>query len=300
MRAQRRAVLRLPAREAGGAGVTMQTLGGGMGFTIYFGANMKKITSRDNPTFKELRALAGSTRERRSRNRTLLDGMHLVDAYSARLGAPELLVLNEQGAKSDELRRFLLEHPQTETILLPDALFAEVSPVSTPSGVLAMIGIPAARPRTGHDGSFVLLDAIQDAGNLGSILRTAAAAGMSEVFLGRGCAQAWSPRVLRAAMGAHFQLSIQEHADLAAILQAYPGMSVSTSLASRQSLYALALTGPVAWLFGNEGAGLSPELEILTARSVRIPMPGGTESLNVAAAAAICLFEEVRQKLAVG
>ena len=97
-------------------------------------------------------------------------------------------------------------------------------------------------------------------------------------------------------MGAHFQVSIHEHADLANILKDYPGMSVSTSLGSRRSLYALDLTGPVAWLFGNEGAGLSPELEALTAESVRIPMPGEAESLNVAAAAAICLFEEVRQK----
>ncbi len=259
---------------------------------------MKKITSRDNPTFKQLRALAGSARERRSRNRTLLDGMHLVQAYSARHGAPEFLVLSEQGADSDELRRFLQEHPPAATILLPDALFAEVSPVSTPSGVLAIIEIPAATKRTGRAGSCVLLDAIQDAGNLGSILRSAAAAGMADAFLGRGCAQAWSPRVLRAAMGAHFQLSIHEHADLAAILSGFPGKSVSTTLDSRQPLYALDLTGPVAWLFGNEGAGLSPGLEALTAESVRIPMPGCAESLNVAAAAAVCLFEEVRQKQA--
>jgi TrmH family RNA methyltransferase len=257
---------------------------------------MKKITSRDNPTFKQLRALAGSARERRSRNRTLLDGMRLVEAYSARHGAPECLVLNARGAESDDLRLFLQEQPQAATILLADALFAEVSPVSTPSGVLALIEIPAARPCTGRDGSCVLLDAIQDAGNLGSILRSAAAAGMADAFLGRGCAQAWSPRVLRAAMGAHFQLGIHEHADLAATLLGFPGMSVSTSLGSSESLYALNLTGRVAWLFGNEGAGLSPELEALTVRSVRIPMPGGAESLNVAAAAAVCLFEEVRQK----
>jgi TrmH family RNA methyltransferase len=261
---------------------------------------MKKITSRDNPTFKQLRALAGSSRERRSRNRTLLDGMHLVAAYSGRYGAPELLVLSEQGAGADEFQRFLRGHPKAPTILLSDALFAEVSPVSTPSGMLALIEIPVATPQMEHGASCVLLDAIQDAGNLGSILRSSAAAGMADAFLGRGCAQAWSPRVLRAAMGAHFQLRIHEHADLATVLHGFPGTSVSTSLSSQRSLYALDLTGPIAWLFGNEGAGLSPELETRTARSVRIPMPGGAESLNVAAAAAICLFEEVRQKQARG
>lgn len=261
---------------------------------------MKKITSRDNPTFRQLRALAGSSRERRSRNRTLLDGMHLVEAYRTHHGVPELLALNERGTETEELRRFLLTCPQAPTILLSDVLFKEVSPVSTPSGILALIEIPVATPQRVQGASCVLFDAIQDAGNLGSILRSAAAAGMADAFLGPGCAQAWSPRVLRAAMGAHFQLRIHEHADLAAVLQGFTGIRVSTSLGGQQSLYALDLTGPTAWVFGNEGAGLSPDLEALTAQSVRIPMPGGAESLNVAAAAAVCLFEEVRQKQAGG
>lgn len=257
---------------------------------------MKIITSRDNPTFKQLRALATSSRERRSQRRTVLDGLHLVDAYAARFGAPELLVLSESGAKTVEIVRFRERYPRTAGILLGDALFGEVSPVSTPTGILAMIGIPSASAVGAPGGSCVLLDAIQDAGNLGSILRSAAAAGVAEAYLGRGCAQAWSPRVLRAAMGAHFSLNIHEHADFTAVLQAFSGISVSTSLNGRQELFELDLAGPIAWLFGNEGAGLSAELEALATRTARIPMPGGTESLNVAAAAAVCLFEEVRQK----
>lgn len=257
---------------------------------------MKKITSRDNPTFKRLRTLAGSSRERRSQRRTLLDGLHLIDVYSARFGVPELLVLGESGATSAEVGRFLERYPQATGVLLGDALFEEVSSVSTPTGILAVIEIPAGRIAEARNGSCVLLDAVQDAGNLGSILRSAAAAGANDAHLGRGCAQAWSPRVLRAAMGAHFGLNIHEHADLAAVLRAFPGISVSTSLRGKEDLYALDLSGPVAWLFGNEGAGLSTELEGLTQFAARIPMPGGTESLNVAAAAAVCLFEEVRQK----
>lgn len=257
---------------------------------------MKKITSRDNPTFKQLRALAASSRERRSRNRTLLDGMHLVDAYAARFGAPELLVLSESGARTDAVRRFLGRYPQAAGILLGDALFGEVSPVSTPTGILAAIVIPAARTAGAPGRSCVLLDAIQDAGNLGSILRSAAAAGATDAHLGRGCAQAWSPRVLRAAMGAHFSLNVIEHADLCAVLNGFKGTSVSASLRGSRDLYELDLSGPVAWLFGNEGAGLSPELEVLATHTARIPMTGETESLNVAAAAAICLFEEVRQR----
>jgi TrmH family RNA methyltransferase len=256
--------------------------------------SMKTITSRDNPTFRQLCALAGSGRERRKQNRTLLDGMHLVEAWCRHFGLPELLAVSRSGVDHPEIRSFLDKHPQARTVRFGDVLFGEFSPVATPSGILALVAIPTPAPA--GSGSRVLLDAVQDAGNLGSILRSAAAAGIRDVFLGAGCAQAWSPRVLRAAMGAHFGLRLHEHAPLAASLEGFPGRIVSTSLGASGSLYALDLRGPVAWLFGNEGAGLSPELAALATHAVHIPMPGKAESLNVAAAAAICLFEEVRQK----
>lgn len=257
---------------------------------------MKKITSRDNATFKLLRSLAESSRERRKQGRALLDGMHLVAACTERYGLPELIAVSESGAGQAEIEAFLERHPQAVPLVFSDALFAEVSPVATPTGILAAIPIPAAKPGMAANGSCVLLDAIQDAGNLGSILRSAAAAGISDAFLGSGCAQAWSPRVLRAAMGAHFALRIHEHARLHEVLRDVGGSSISTSLQGGKSIYELDLTGPVAWIFGNEGAGLSTEIKGLTRHSALIPMPGGAESLNVAAAAAVCLFEEVRQK----
>lgn len=258
---------------------------------------MKKITSRDNATFKLLRALAESSRERRKRGKTLLDGMHLVAAYAARFGAPELVAVSESGAVQAEIKAFLERAPQA-ALLFSDALFAEISPVATPTGIIAVIPVPASKPGMAAGGSCVLLDAIQDAGNLGSILRSAGAAGIADVFLGPGCAQAWSPRVLRAAMGAHFDLRIREHAALEEVLRAYAGSSVSTSLRGERTIYELDLTGPVAWIFGNEGAGLSPAIEGLASHAAVIPMPGRVESLNVAAAAAVCLFEEARQKAA--
>lgn len=257
---------------------------------------MKKITSPDNPTFRQLRTLAGSSRERRRLNRTVLDGLHLLQAYVARVGPPELVALSDSAANSGEIAGFLAGQPGMRLVVLSDALFGKVGLVSTPTGVLSLIGIPAARPVRRPEGSCVLLDAVQDAGNLGSILRTAAAAGVADAYLGRGCAQAWSPKVLRAAMGAHFDLAIQEHADLRTVLREFVGVSISASLRGSKDLYELDLAGPVAWLFGNEGTGLSPELEGMANQAVRIPMPGGSESLNVAAAAAVCLFEEVRQK----
>jgi TrmH family RNA methyltransferase len=257
---------------------------------------MKRITSRDNPTVKALHALAHSGRERRKQGRTILDGLHLLQAYWPRYGAPGLLAVSEHGLQQAEIAAFLDAHPEGSRIVLPDTLFEHISPVETPTGILALIAIPHPPQLKTITGSCVLLDAIQDAGNLGSILRSVAAAGIGDVLLGEDCAQTWSPRVLRAAMGAHFALRVHEHAALPDALTGYGGRIVATVLHGRTSLYDLDLRGPVAWLFGNEGAGLPQELAELATDSVRIPMPGKAESLNVAAAAAVCLFEEARQK----
>ncbi|MCX7893875.1 MAG: RNA methyltransferase [Burkholderiales bacterium] len=144
----------------------------------------------------------------------------------------------------------------------------------------------------------LLLEEIQDAGNLGSILRTAAAAGVREVYLSKGSVFAWSPRVLRAGQGAHFSLAIREGAALAEVAAAFRGTVVATCPDAPESLFALDLGPAVAWIFGNEGAGISPALAARATRRAHIPMPGGAESLNVAAAAAVCLFEAVRQRSA--
>jgi RNA methyltransferase, TrmH family len=255
---------------------------------------VKRITSRDNPTFKLLRQLAHSGRERRKQGRTILDGLHLVECYCRMVGTPDVLVLSERGAGRAEIAEFV-GSAAAERIMLADALFEEVSPSETPPGILALIAIPLAAGRIVLDDTCVVLDAIQDAGNVGSILRSAAAAGVRHVLLTEGCAQAWSPKVLRAAMGAHFALTIVEHADALRLLASYPGRILATRSDARDSLYEMDLRGGVAWLFGNEGAGLSPTVAVLAQDAVRIPMPGAAESLNVAAAAAICLFEQLRQ-----
>ncbi|MDT3735696.1 MAG: RNA methyltransferase [Denitratisoma sp.] len=258
---------------------------------------MKKITSRDNATFRQLRLLAESSRERRKQGKTVLDGIHLVSAWIDRFGPPSLLAVSESGAQQAEVVDFLALHPKTVAQVFSDALFREVSPVITPTGILAVVPIPHPPSSETGKGSCVLLEAIQDVGNLGSILRSAAAAGIVDIFLGPGCAQAWSPRVLRAAMGAHFQLRIHEHATLAEVISNFNGTSVSTRLDAAATIFELDLAGPVAWVFGNEGSGLTADMAVLTHQAARIPMPGKSESLNVAAAASICLFEEVRQKL---
>jgi TrmH family RNA methyltransferase len=255
---------------------------------------MKNIISRDNPTYKQLKKLAESARERRKAGRALLDGVHLIEAYATTGGKVELLVISESGAAREECQRLLESIAAEQAVVLADALFAEVSPVETPVGILAVVETPYFKAAD-HPQFCVLLEDIQDPGNLGSILRSAAAAGAEIAWLTPGCVDAWSPKVLRAGMGAHFAMSIEERVDPAEKLASFPGKSLAASLDAGKSLYQADLVGPVVFLIGNEGAGLSRELQQMASERIVIPMPGRVESLNAAAAAAICFFERVRQ-----
>ncbi|MFN6961095.1 MAG: TrmH family RNA methyltransferase, partial [Rhodocyclaceae bacterium] len=192
---------------------------------------------------------------------------------------------------------------RVETLRLPDTLFRRLSELANPLGILARVTVPGVSasavspaPTFGVTGDCLLLDALQDAGNVGTLLRTAAAAGVHDVLLGPGCVGAWTPRVLRAAQGAHFALRIRERVDLAAFLEGYAGVSIATVAHAGDCLYALDLRPPVAWLFGNEGQGLTAGLVARAKRRATIPLASGSESLNVAAAAAVCLFEMRRQR----
>jgi len=258
--------------------------------------DLKLIRSRENPRFKALRQLATSTRERRKAGLALLDGMHLISAYRTSGGVPEQLILSESGAANAEAARLAGGVAAQQVLLLADALFNEIAQVATPTGIVALIHTPQASPLPDKIGDCVMLENIQDAGNLGSILRSTAAAGISTVLLSQGCAFIWSPKVLRAGMGAHFGLDLYDDVDLRAAVARLSGRLICASGHAETSLYQADLRGPLAWAFGNEGAGLSAALSAAAAGQVRIPMPGGAESLNVAAAAAICLFEQVRQR----
>ncbi|MDP1526297.1 MAG: RNA methyltransferase [Rhodocyclaceae bacterium] len=256
---------------------------------------MKTITSRDNPTFKELRALACGVRRTREEGRALLDGPHLVTAALDKGLIPDLLTISESALANPEVGALLARVEAVPVLCLRDALFRELSELAHPVGILARIAVLPA-PTFPVTGDCLLLDAVQDAGNVGTLLRTAAAAGVQDVLLSAGCAGAWSPRVLRAGQGAHFGLRIREQVDLLAFLKDYPGTSVAAVAHEGQALYALAFKQPTAWLFGSEGQGVSPELLAAVNQRATIPLAQGSESLNVGAAAAICLFEMRRQR----
>ncbi|AXS80025.1 RNA methyltransferase [Dechloromonas sp. HYN0024] len=256
---------------------------------------MKLIQSRDNAFFKSLKRLAESGRERRKTGQTLLDGVHLVEAYEAAFGPVETLIVAESAQAGGEIARFV---DKRQTVQLADSLMRDLGLVDTPSGLLALVKTPAATAAPDRKSDAILLDGIQDPGNVGTLLRTAAAAGIKQALLAPGCASAWSPKVLRAGQGAHFALSIHEDVDLTTFMANYEGTSAVTCLDGATSLYSAQLTGAIAWVFGAEGQGVRAELIAAAGQRVKIPMPGAVESLNVAAAAAVCLFEMVRRRSA--
>ncbi|MGQ0442237.1 MAG: TrmH family RNA methyltransferase [Methylophilaceae bacterium] len=254
--------------------------------------SFKHIISRDNPVFKQLKKLADNARERRAEGKTLLDGVHLIEAYMQAFGEPELLVVPE-GKSSLEATNLMQHLADVNTLMFPTLMFAELTPVASSTGIMALVKTPHIP--LSETASFALfLEDIQDPGNLGSMLRTALGAGVQAVYCSKGCTDAWSPKCLRGGQGAQFQLPIIEYVDMVEALQGFAGNTYAMTL-DGESLYAQDLRKPTAFVVGNEGAGLSYAVMQAVSHRVSIPMQHGLESLNAAAATAICLFERVRQ-----
>lgn len=250
------------------------------------------IRSRDNPLAQRVRRLARDNTAYRSEGEIWLEGDHLCRAYLAHGQRPRRVVCSS-GFRARGLHAELLAAgPLSE---FSDAVFASCSGVQAPTGLGFLVASPAdSRARPGVDA--VVLDRLQDAGNVGTILRSAAAFGVPQVLALEGTAALWSPKVLRAGMGAHFSLHLVEGLkleDLAGLGLALLG----TSSHAEHALHLTRLPRPHAWVLGQEGQGVSPQLSAACAMHLGIPQPGGEESLNVAAAAAVCLYEAARQRL---
>ena len=252
----------------------------------------KHIVSRDNPVFKALKKLSENTRERRAEGKTLLDGVHLIESYCEVFGDPELVIIPE-GKSSAEANALMQQLEHVNTMMLPTLMFAELTPVASSTGILALVKTPQiAAPNTINFA--LMLEDIQDPGNLGSMLRTALGAGVQAVYLSKGCTDAWSPKALRGGQGAQFLLPIFEGVDIVEAMQSFAGKSYATTMQG-ESLYAQDLSQPTAFIIGNEGAGLSAKVVQAATHQISIPMHQNLESLNAAAAAAVCLFERKRQ-----
>lgn len=248
---------------------------------------MTPIRSRDNPRVKRWMKLAADARLRREERRALIEGPHLVaEALRARL-EPLALIVSETGLEHAEIRSLVAGR---QPVVLGDRVFAAVVDAASPPGIAAEIAIPQQPGATGQ--TSVFLQGVQDPSNVGAIVRSAAAFGAGEVVLDRACADPWSPKALRAGMGGHFRLGLRQVAALESALEAFGGTTVCAVAAGGVSLRALQTKGErLGWIFGAEGRGVSEALARRAALRVTIPMAPGTESLNVAAAAAICLYE---------
>ena len=257
---------------------------------------MKTIASRDNPAFRAMARLASSAPERRKRGLTVLDGAHLVGAFLDAGHAVDSLMVGRSALEAPEVARLVGRVPQSAVTVVADKLFEGLSTVDSSTGLIAAVAAPKGKPIPADADLVVLLEDVQVPGNVGTLLRSAAAAGAAHVGLSAGCAFAWSLKTVRAGMGAHFGLNIAEGVDLVAFLAAYRGTSVALAGAAGRSLYEIDLRGPVAIEVGAEGAGLSAAVREAAAVAARIPMPGPMESLNAAVAGSLALFEALRQR----
>ncbi|ASK28329.1 RNA methyltransferase [Neisseria chenwenguii] len=259
---------------------------------------MKLITSVQNSQIKHLGKLLSQAKARREGGQAVLEGVHLLDACLRAGIVPEQVYLPEAKTANREIRRLAGKLPESLLTQVSDGLLAKAGSLTDGDEIMTLVKIPKPGnlPQTGD---CVILDRLQDPGNVGTILRSAAAAGVRQIVLGRGCADVWSPKVLRAGMGAHFLLALHTDVDLADWRQHYRAPVWATALDSGnpQNLYEMKLTAPAAWIFGNEGSGVDAALIAAADGCVRIPMLGQTESLNAAMAATVCLFEQMRQRI---
>jgi TrmH family RNA methyltransferase len=257
-------------------------------------ARVRVIESRSNDLLKALRRLVSDPVGYRRFGRAWIEGEHLCRALLEHGGRPREAVVTASAWQQPAWHRLAEAAP--EVMVIPDAEMRELSGLESPAPLAFLFDVPAvgaapqARLRT------VVLDRLQDPGNAGSILRTAAAMGFRQVVALKGTVALWSPKVLRAGMGAHFGLTLVEGAS-AESLGALGVPLVATHLHDARPMHDAPLPDPLAWVLGHEGQGVDEALAAACDLRVMIPQPGGEESLNVAAAAAICLYETARRAM---
>ncbi len=266
---------------------------------------MRHIDSRHNSLFKTLVRLADGKRLTSAASvglpdqAILLDGVHLCQEWLRHKGEPLYALFHaDHLAHSASLQQLASQVAGNRCFTLEPTLLGRLSNIAADQGVLFVAGRPVATRPASIDQSCLWLDRVQDPGNVGTLLRTAAAAGLAAVYLSKGCARAWSSTVLRAAQGAHFALDIHEQVPLHSLTGSLriPLMAMGLDT-SAVSLYAVPLKQPCVWVAGNEGQGVDPDLLRAADYIVRIPQSLAAESLNISVATGICLFEQRRRQL---
>ena len=258
---------------------------------------MKLIESRANPLFKQLYKWQSSAGRRGEP--VLLDGINLCGSWLAAKGQPVHAIFDINRIDEPGIKKLIEQLNIDVCISMPGTLLRALTSVDTDQGVLFVVQPKIFTMPLRLKESVVMLDRIQDPGNVGAILRTCAAAGITRVMAATGTAALWSPKVLRSGQGAHFALQLFEQVDLMAIVATLEMPLVVTTLEQAQDLFETQLPAQCAWVFGHEGQGVDAKLVARADIKVKISHAlGAIESLNVTAAAAICLFEQRRQFMA--
>lgn len=256
---------------------------------------MDRINSPQNKRARYIKALQTKARLRRGEGQLVLEGDRLIGDALASGGKPSLALYAPESADYALIAK--LQNRKCELLPASNEILRYLSDTRQPSGLLAVFALPKpAIPRAPE--RIVILDAVGEPGNLGTILRTAAASGVKLAILGPGCVDPYNPKVMRAAMGAHFRLPVVEAgwSEIAGFCQDLPMYAASAE--SPVSYADVEWHGAWGLIVGNEARGISREARRLAKAVVSIPMSGEVESINVASAAAVILFEAQRQRLA--
>lgn len=253
------------------------------------------LESKDNPKIKHLRGLIEQNSYRKKQGQTVLEGSHLCLAWLEQNRKINAIFTTENALKHPDLND-ILDQYQGTVFVIGESLYKDLSTLGTTLACLAIVDLPSSSQALDYQADTLILENVQDPGNVGTLLRSAAAAGIQQIVCTKGSASLWSPRVLRAGMGAHFSLQTFENIQLEEILEQFKIPVYVTSSHRSTSLYAKDLSQPCVWILGNEGQGVS-DYALAHAEAITIPQPGGQESLNVAIAGSVCFFEMVRQRL---
>ena len=251
------------------------------------------IESRSNPLLVRVRKLLDDPSAYRKSGQMVIEGEHLCAAWTASGRGPVLQAIVSQAGWEQPSLRAIAAPAEALAIVSPTAM-AGLTGLESPAAILFVVPVPEPATLLA-DAPSVVLDRVQDPGNVGSILRSAAAMGFDQAIALHGTSSLWSPKVVRAGMGAHFRLRLVDVAGVDA-LDALRIPLLGTSSHVGERIDRAELPWPCAWAFGHEGQGLSPQLQGRCAQVLRIAQPGGEESLNVAAAAAVCLHESARRQ----
>ena len=253
------------------------------------------LESKDNPKIKHLRGLIEQNAYRKKQGQTVLEGTHLCLSWLEKKRPITSIFTTEQAIEHPDFDKIAEQYTGT-VFIIGESLYKDLSTLGTTLACLAVVDVPSSSQSLDFDADTLVLENIQDPGNVGTLLRSAAAAGIKQVVSTKGSASLWSPRVLRAGMGAHFSLNTYENVAIEDVLEKFTIPVYVTSSHESESLYSKDLTQPCVWVLGNEGQGVS-EYALANATAISIPQPGGQESLNVAIAGSVCIFEMVRQRI---